>query len=388
VKILVIVSRDAAHPGAAGGDCHLTQLSRDLAANGHEVTLLTASDPSITRFESHGSLRIVRLAPSRLFFLAVWARLLTDYHGKFDLVVEEAVGGERAPFLARILAGSPTLPFWFQDNRPLFRAIYGRLGVFVASTLQEFLLWLNRDGFALANSNATRSWLIEEGVDPDKVGISYPKVDVATAPAQLLPFERRLDRMVTIGNLRPTKRFEESIRTFALVLQEHPGAELVILGRPQDDGYLRRLRRLAADLNVSSHVSFRLATSEREKFNVLSEAKALTIHSPVEGFGWTISEAGLCGVPVVGNPGVPPDTLREGVNGVRVPFRDLAAYAKVIERLFDDRSFWEPLSMGSRAVALEFAQRFVEPQVSRVLALCAGFERVEGDAQRQMPAPG
>jgi glycosyltransferase involved in cell wall biosynthesis len=388
MRILVIVSRDAAHPAAAGGDCHLTQLGRDLAAAGHDVTLLAASDPSIPRFEAGTHFRIIRLAPSRMFFLAVWARLLTDLHGKFDLVIEEAVGGERAPFLARIFAGSPSLPFWYQDNRPLFRAAYGRVGAGLGSALQQFLLWLNRSGYALSNSNATRDWLIRQGVAPERVGVSYPKIDPANAPANPLPFDRRFNRMVTIGNIRPTKRFEESIRTFARVLADHPGAELVLLGRPQDEAYLRRLRRLAGDLGVVSQVSFRISASDREKFGVLAEAKVLTIHSPVEGFGWTVSEAGLCGVPVVGNPGVPVDTLRDGVNGIRVPFDNIEAYAGAVGRLFDDRSVWEPLSMGSRVVALEFSHRSVEPQVSGVLSRCAGIDRPEGQTQGSTAAPG
>ncbi len=374
MRILVIVSRDAAHPAAAGGDCLLTQLSRDLAAGGHFVTLLVASHPSIPRHEVAGNLRVIRLAPSRLFFIAVWSRLLTDLHGEFDVVIEEAVGGERAPFLARVFAGGPTIPFWYQDNRPLFKANYGRMGSAAGIILQRFLLWLNRRGFALCDSNATREWLIREGVGSDRVAVSFPKIDPALAPANPRPFLQRLDRVVTIGNFRPTKRFEDSIRTLARLSLDHPEVELVLLGRPQDDGYLRGLHQLVGELHVGSRVSFHIAASDHEKFNVLSAAKVLTVHSPVEGFGWTIAEAGLCGVPVVGNPGVPTDTLREGINGVRVPFGDVEAYAQAVGRLLVDRRMWESLSIGARNVSLEFANSPVEPRVLELLSRCGGVD--------------
>jgi glycosyltransferase involved in cell wall biosynthesis len=371
MRILILVSRDAAHPAAAGGDCHLTQLAQALAADGQKVTLASASHPTLPRRESMGNLEILRLAPSRLLFAAVWSRLLTDWHGKFDLVLEEAVGGERAPFLARVLAGGPTLPFWYQDSRPLFRENYGAVGAAAGAWLQRFLLWLNRGGYALTNSITTREWLSRQGVDPAHIAISYPKVDAARAPTRLLSFEQRRDRMVTIGNFRPTKRFEESLEVFSDLVTEFPGAELVLIGRPQDDGYFEGLQRRASELGIGSKVSFRLAAAETEKFDLLAAAKVLTIHSPVEGFGWTITEAGLCGVPAVGNQGVSLDALRDGVNGVRVPFGDRTEYVRAVGRLFRDREWWQLLSDGARQTSKEFVVGPVEPGVLAVLAGCA-----------------
>jgi glycosyltransferase involved in cell wall biosynthesis len=307
-------------------------------------------------------------------------------HGRFDVVIEEAVGGERAPFLARLFAGGPTLPFWYQDNRPLFNQNYGIVGAKAGAVLQQVLLWANRSGYALANSNATRDWLVSEGVGASRIGVSYPKVNPDFAPAKPLPFEQRRNRMITVGNFRPTKRFEESLHVFSRLIADHPDAELILLGRPQDERYLTSLHHLADTLGVGPRVTFRLGVPEKDKFDILSTAKVLTIHSPVEGFGWSITEAGLCGVPTVGNPGVPSDTLREGVNGIRVPFGAVGDYVREVGRLFSDQAWWNSLSNGARKVSREFAFAPVESQVRSVLFQCAGLDGGDPTLRSKQPA--
>jgi glycosyltransferase involved in cell wall biosynthesis len=288
------------------------------------------------------------------------------------VVIEEAIGGERAPFLSKLLSGSPTIQFWYQDNRPLFAASYGRLGAAIGGSLQRILLWVNRSGFALGNSEATRTWIVTQGFASERTAVSYPKVDVSSAPQNPMQFETRPDRFISIGNFRPLKRFEEAIETLVRLRKDNPRAELALVGRQADADYLGRLRALAAEQAVGRHVRFVVDASDKEKFQLLSESKVLTIHSPIEGFGWTIPEAGLCGVPVVGNPGVPMDSLREGVNGTRVPFGDVEAYARVVNQLFSDREVWVGYSVRAREVALEFARNRVESDVLSLLKRCIG----------------
>jgi glycosyltransferase involved in cell wall biosynthesis len=371
MRILVVASRDSAHPNAAGGDLHLTQLAQGLAALGHEVTLLAASHPSLPKYERQGRLTIDRVAPARMLFVAVWERLLVNLHGRFDVVIEEAVGGERAPFFAKLLSGSPTVQFWFQDNRPLFATYYGRLGRTAGVLLQRLLLRLNRSGFALANSGATRSWLLTQGFTLPRTAVSYPKVQLTDVPPELLPFSERSDWVLTIGNFRATKRFEEAIAVLAAVRRENPKAQLMLVGREMDASYLKHLRGIVGRLGLEDAVAFRVGVGEREKFELLAHAKVLTVHSPVEGFGWTIPEAGLCGVPVVGNRGVPEEVLREGVNGERLEFGDVDAYAERVGRLLVDPALWQQYSAGAHRVALEFVDGPVEESVVDMLGRCA-----------------
>jgi glycosyltransferase involved in cell wall biosynthesis len=176
--------------------------------------------------------------------------------------------------------------------------------------------------------------------------------------------------ILSIGNYRPTKRFEEAVAVLGKVRREVLDAELILLGRAQDASYLIHLRRTVSKSGLDRAVRFYVGASDAEKFELLSRAKVLSIHSPIEGFGWTILEAGLCGVPTVGNTGVSADALREGVNGRRIAFGDTEGYAAAIVRLLRDGTYWESFSRGARSVALEFSSGAVSPQVRELLARC------------------
>ena len=375
MNILVIVSRDSEHPQAAGGDHHMTQLAQGLARLGNRVSLLSATDPSLPREATLGNLTITRIAPPRTLVFAVWARILTDLHGKFDVIIEEAIGGERAPFLSRVFSGGPVCQFWYQDNRPLFAAAYGKLSAVIAGRLQGVLLRMNRSGFALANSRETQAWLVTQGFSAARTAVFYPKFDFPTELVSDWTFEGREDRIVVIGNFRPTKRFEEAIQIFARLKPNFPLSELVLIGREDDELYLNKLRALVTQLGLEHRVRFLLGISEFEKFRELSRAKVLTIHSPIEGFALTIPEAGFCGVPVVGNRGVPRETLRAGVNGESVAFGDLEGYCVAVRRLLTDRDLWEERSRGARKVAEEFVSQSVETSVTELIHRCASTRR-------------
>lgn len=374
MRVLILASRDSRHPEAAGGDNLLSQLALQLAEAGCAVTLVSAGHPSLAKREDRPGLTIRRWAVSRLLFPVVWARLLTDYHGRFDVVIEEAVGGERAPFLARILSGSPVVTFWYQDNRPLFATAYGRTGAAVAGGLQQFLLRLYRSSYAMTCSKATSAWLASEGFSSVRVTEVYPRVPIAGPSGDPVPFDRRSNRLVVIGNFRATKRFEEALDVLDRVRSSVPDAELVMAGRPQDPAYLAELRRRVEESRSRDSIQLRLSVSEPEKGEILRRAKVLTIHSRIEGFAWTIPEAGLWGVPTVGNSGVPTDTLRDGENGFRLAVGDVGAYVTTIVRLFTDRANWETLSEGARRVSREFAEGPIAPAALELLRRAArGF---------------
>lgn len=345
----------------------MSRLAWELAEGGESVTLLAAGHPTLPPREEHGSLTIVRVGQARLMFPFVWLAELTTLHGRFDVVIEEAMGGERAPFLGRFLSGSPVVGFWYQDNRGLISLLYGRSASRVGGWVQSLLLRAGRNGYAIANSRATAEWLVGQGFRRERIAESFPFIDPSKAPSVPLGFDERRNRITTIGNLRVTKRFEEGLSVLQRVRETVPEAELAIIGRPQDAAYLKRLRRAVADNRLDDAVRFYLSASDQEKFDLLSRSKVLTIHSPIEGFGWTALEASLCGVPIVGNSGVSSDSLRAGVNGIQVEFGDIDGYSRSVVRLMTDRAYWEELSQGARRVAMEYTAGTLSPSVVDLL---------------------
>ena len=93
-----------------------------------------------------------------------------------------------------------------------------------------------------------------------------------------------------------------------------------------------------------------------------------------EGWGLTVLEANACGTPVVATdvPGLR-DSVRPGLNGLRVPRGDAPALAGALARVLEDSSLRASLSAGALAWAGRFGWDAVADAFAEVLgALAAG----------------
>ena len=277
------------------------------------------------------------------------------------------IGGARIPFLAPLFTRTPVVGVWYQDNTSLFRAQYGAFGARLAGAVQRVVLAVHRHCVVICPSRASRAWLVSQGYDPSKVAVYYPSVDPFGLADPSRGFAERRNLVVAIGNLRPFKRFEEAIDVLGRVRLRVPDAQLAIVGRRDDSAYLRRLVERAKGSDVRGSVSFHLDVPDAEKFRLLGEAKVLTVHSPIEGFGMTIAEAGLCGVPSTVNPGVSEEVVEAGVGGVRVSAGDVEAFARETVALLSDAGEWARLSEGARRGAARYAKPRIDPALERVL---------------------
>ncbi|MCI4345936.1 MAG: glycosyltransferase [Thermoplasmata archaeon] len=367
LRVLVVAARDPRNPRAAGGDLHLSLLALELVRAGHTVRLWCCSSPGLPPVETREGVEVERLAPTRLLAPFVWVRFLIGRAAPYDLVVEEVIGGERTPFLGILLAGRPCVGMWYQDNRPLFRAAYGPAAARLAGVVQSILVRVYRAGFLLTPSERTRAWLIGSGISADHIAIHQPKVLALKGPDGSRPFGQRRNRFICLGNFRPYKRFDEAVSVLEALRAELPDAELVMMGRKDDPSYLASLERRVRDSKWSAGIELRTNVSDAEKFDTLLTAKALTIHSPIEGFGWTIPEAGLCGVPTVANEGTPPEPLEEGVSGVRVRSGDVGAYARTLKEWMTDELLWKRFSDGALRRARRFLDSGLRPEIDAFL---------------------
>ncbi|MCI4338648.1 MAG: glycosyltransferase family 4 protein [Thermoplasmata archaeon] len=330
-------------------------LAEDLLLAGHSVTCWSAGSPGLPATEELRGVVRERTASSLLFAPAVWARLLGGEGRRFDVIVEEVIGGERWPFLAWLLSSTPSVGMWYQDNRPLFAFTYGKLGGLLAGGVQSFLLRAFRGRYLLTPSQATRSWLLSSGIPAGHVGVHHPMVRLHSSGAVQRPYAERDDLFVCIGKFQALKRFEEAVQVHELLTRRVPAARLTLLGREDDAGYLRSVRERIRRSSKPDQIQLLLNASDEQKFQLLSRAKALTIHSPIEGFGWTVPEAGLCGVPTIANEGTPSDAVREGINGRKLRFGDAEGYAELLQLWMTDAAAWQPYSAGAIEVAREFA---------------------------------
>lgn len=363
LRILFLVSRVGSDPRAAGGDVQGSLYARLLARSGHKVTYLTSSYPGSTDRYVEDGVEIVRLGRPELLAARMW-RYYRRWGDSYDLVYAEAFGGARVPFCAPLYVKQPLLAAWYQVNTPVFRHQYGRLAGTVLSGLEKSVAKMHRRATLLTPSEARRADLITFGFRPEQVEVVPPFA--LDAPVQANPAAHREPVIVWLGKIRRYKSIHHVVDAMPLVLAACPAAQLVIAGRRDDQPYEKELREQVRGLGLSKSVRFSFDLTEDAKLALLRSARVITLPSPIEGFGIVLLEAAAQGTPAVVSEGVPEEVIREGYNGLRVPFGDAGALAGALSRMITNGGLHETLAGG----ALENASRYTAD------ALCARLDEV------------
>ncbi|MGF1591437.1 MAG: glycosyltransferase family 4 protein [Pleurocapsa sp.] len=158
--------------------------------------------------------------------------------------------------------------------------------------------------------------------------------------------------LVSMGRLTKQKGFDLLLQAFGQVAPQHPGWQLIILGKGELQQQLEQMRD---DLGLSGRVIFTGALSN--PFTVLKQAKLFVMASRNEGFPMAHGEALACGLPVVATdcPSGPSEMIRDGVDGILVPNQDVAAFAAAMDRLMSDELKRQQLAAKAPEVAARFS---------------------------------
>ena len=169
-----------------------------------------------------------------------------------------------------------------------------------------------------------------------------PDVEVA-----VIPYGVDLDRFIppegkshdglvigSVGRLSPEKGLRYLLRAMAQITRQEPNARLLLAG----DGPERRsLERLAARLGLVDRVEFTGEVPHDHVPQTLARMNVFAMPSTWEGFGVAALEAAAVELPVVASNvhGIP-DVVEDGVTGILVPPKDVAALSQAILRLLRD----------------------------------------------------
>jgi len=169
-----------------------------------------------------------------------------------------------------------------------------------------------------------------------------PDTDVAVVPYgvdldRFLPQEHnpRDDLAVgSVGRLAPEKGLKYLLRALAAVAPEQPNVRLLLAGDGPDR---RSLERLATQLGLLDRVEFAGEVPHEQVPQTLARLDVFAMPSTWEGFGVAALEAAAMELPVVASNihGIP-DVVEDGVTGILVPPKDVAALSRAILRLLRD----------------------------------------------------
>lgn len=255
-------------------------------------------------------------------------------------------------------------------------------------------LWLpaiRRADRVIANSRATAELCRNIGVDPARIGIVHPGVDMPSPSANTesrsspsthagtAVFHARLnlgDRplLLSVGRLSARKGMREFV-THALprIVAAQPGVMLLVVGDAPNQALHAQAQtpaciQAAADaVGVGSCVRFLGKISDKELDEIYRCADVhvfpvRAIPDDPEGFGMVAVEAAAHGLSTVAfATGGVVDAVAEGVSGHLVSPNDYSGFADAVVRILEARD-------ALRASSIAFARRFAWPSFGQMMA--------------------
>jgi glycosyltransferase involved in cell wall biosynthesis len=214
MKILWLTWKDPTHPHAGGAEVVQRELCKRLTADGHEVTILTASYPGAAHEDTLHGCRIIRVGGRFSVYWHAYRYYKKHLVGWADIVIDET---NTIPFFAKYYVKEPHLMFfhqlcreiWFYQMRfplsligyllePLYlRLLSGSQAIVVSESTKRDLM---RHGFKAGNIH-----IISEGIELEPL-TTLKKIEKYPQPT-----------LLSLGAIRPMKRTLDIIKAFEII---------------------------------------------------------------------------------------------------------------------------------------------------------------------------
>ncbi|MCC6375459.1 MAG: glycosyltransferase [Microbacteriaceae bacterium] len=367
---------------AGGMNVAVLSLARELAKQGAEVDLITRSETTASKIKIADRLNLIELRSGA--FGALPKDELYLAAEEFGDSVRSLISSQGEPYgvlhAHYWLSGVATLPVAKDLGIPFVQTFHTLAALKELKSSDdpslvsrrhraEMELAAKADGIvavskAEANSMngvlraaGERLWIIPHGVDTQLFDRDRwnSEQEVKTE----LGVESDQPLLLVVGRVQPHKAQHLAIRCLseATQLTSKPPV-LAIVGEPTpgEESYYWELVDLAADLGISKLVRF-VGALDREQLAKWMAASDLTLlTSQSETFGLVALESAASGTPVVAFKGSGMlEAVSEGKSGTLVDSRDPRQWAKVVQRILDDREALTQLRRSSREFALGYS---------------------------------
>jgi glycosyltransferase involved in cell wall biosynthesis len=244
------------------------------------------------------------------------------------------------------------------------------------------LMTLPLDGVICVSEFVGRCERQERWVRSDKILTILSGVDIqpdrseGSVQARATRFRDRFaiaaDRKIIlkVSWLVPEKGIDTFLHAARIVVESEPLAHFVIVGT----GYLSETyRALASELGIEERVTWTGALEDPAHSGAFAAAQiACQLSTWQEAFGFTITEAMACGVPVVATrTGGIPEIVHDGANGFLVPVNDPQSTSERILSLLRNDVMREEMGRTART---DVIRRFDVRQTARAYLRLFGIE--------------
>ncbi len=327
-------------PDIGGPATYIPEIAKALLERGHEVHVVTTSEPEWLDldqtehpFPVYRMNRRVPLAWRSFYF----TRTIFHHARKADVVLANGVLVEAAvaSFLARKpmvlkIVGDPTWERaknrgWITDTFETFQNRHYGLTIEALKKLTTFAAC--RAEKIIVPSLYLSDWVRRWGIPRDKIVVIYNSVQpldlVDPAPVPLTSSVK----LVTACRLVSWKRVDSIIR--AIGHTDEVG--LLICG---DGPQKNKLEQLATDLGLTDRIHFAGQQNRTETLALMAGCDIFVLNSTYEGLSHVILEAMSLGLPVIATSvGGNPELVKHGETGILIKSGDPEALRSAILQL-------------------------------------------------------
>lgn len=350
-------------PGGGGMERIVGQITAGLAERGHELLVITqpvdraiamsrvqgVGDPGDARWSQYGTVPVHRFPIND----AIERR----DHGALEQMNRD-IAGIRREFGAEVVhhaffSGDSIMEMQTDDGAPRVMANHQAGYVAMPAVTPVFRMLIARSEAVIAVSKSVQRETI--GLAPESAG----KVQVIENGVLQTPDPGRTrggdPQILASGRLVGEKGFHTLLVAFALLLERHPRARLVLAG----DGHSRTgLEHIAARLGISERVTFTGWVGEQQMNDLIAASDIVAVPSIwAEPFGLTALEASERGRPVVISAvGGLTEIVTHGVTGLHAQAGDPFDWASAFDRLIRDPDrAWAMGAAGRKRAHEEFS---------------------------------
>jgi glycosyltransferase involved in cell wall biosynthesis len=155
--------------------------------------------------------------------------------------------------------------------------------------------------------------------------------------------------LLFVGQLTPRKGYDLVVRALPAIVEQYPNVSLLIVSGI-NLAQREHLRTLARRSGVERHIHLLGYLTDEELINLYRASDALLFPTRYEGFGLPLLEAMAAECPLIATDiPVVREIVRDGANGLLVPYNDAAALARAALLLLGQPQVRAHLVAGGRA---------------------------------------
>jgi len=205
-----------------------------------------------------------------------------------------------------------------------------------------------------SNTNIEKRKIIELGINPEKIYVIPPGIDVSKWESRCGDRFRKKyglkDKFIILfaGAKSYHKGALHLLKAMQLIQQHEKNVVLVAIGYDTAEWHEEKIKLRNLNVIDLGYVS------EKEKHDAFDACDLFAMPSKADSFGIVYLEAWICGKPVIGaRVGAIQEVIREGVDGYMVKFGDVSDLAKKILHLSKNPDLCERLGANGKKRVLK-----------------------------------